>query len=92
MRYSLILLAILLSGCNEVTKRSIEIVEIPTPVISCPKPPNVVKPDDLTTSLTMGSTNLEVVKAYLITLKQYQSYINQLESIIEMYTNIDTEE
>lgn len=82
---SVIMLTILLIGCNSVGK--VKYQDVPTPVYVVPAPPTVVRPALAVDALTpeqRGDAGL-VAQAQRATAVQKQGYIDQLELIIKKY-------
>lgn len=84
---SSIVIVILLSGCSTLMPTKTEIKEVKTPVLVCPEPPAISKPNLLIDQLTEEDKNDpgKVAQFYKGTVKQLTEYVKELEAIIEQY-------
>jgi len=79
-------LILLMSGCSWLPTNT-EYVKVSYPIMICPAPPEVKKPDLYINKLTQADSKDygKVAQYYDITLQQLTSYIDQLEMVIDQY-------
>jgi len=82
----LLILVLLLSGCKTLPPK-VEVVTVYVPVITVPAPPLIIRPSLSAHELVLNSygTYVQHIKVDLLKL---QSYILELELIIENYKNL----
>ena len=75
-----------MSGCSWLPTNT-EYVKVSYPIMICPAPPEVKKPDLYINKLTQADSKDygKVAQYYDITLQQLTSYIDQLEMVIDQY-------
>lgn len=88
MKYIMIISIILISGCA--TQQTVEFVEVAKPILTCPPPPGLERPDLALSTIQPGNTSTpgEVVKRYKATIIQLQKYAEELEIIVERYEEV----
>ena len=69
-------------------KPKTEYVYVNKPVASCPGTPIPARPNLDIYGLTDKSSDGEVVRAYELSIKQLQSHIEQLETLLDRYNHL----
>jgi hypothetical protein len=82
---SLISLLLILTGC---THEVVRIQKENVPVLYCPKPPVINRPNLAIDTITDKDTDGDVVVKYEATIKALQDYSKNLETIVDSYNKI----
>lgn len=82
------LLIIILVGCgSNPVKTETEVQRVEVPILYCPAPEDVQRPQLAIETITEDDTDGEIAKKYKATIKQLQSYSKQLEAQLDEYNN-----
>lgn len=81
----LVACSLLLSSCSLFTPK-IEYVKVAYPILECPAPPVLNRPQLYINMLADGDNIGKVAQYYNITLEQLVTYINTLELVIDRYS------
>ena len=80
----LILLAVLLTGCQKAPRVVVQRVEVPV-AVPCPEPALPPRPELPLVYITSASTPEQVVRAYLVSIEILKGYALELEILLRGY-------
>jgi hypothetical protein len=88
----IVLTSLMLTGCGVFKTRIVtDTKEVLIPVVSCPKPPDVERPELPIHTITpeLKASDGEVVKHYKATVLSLMDYSEDLEKIVDHYTGVN---
>ncbi len=88
MKWTVILIFMLVAtGCATICPpcKPAKPVTIHIPLVTCPPPPELVRPELPIDALKPGAAPAEVMRAYVSTTVMLMGYVSELETVVDAY-------